>query len=258
MKRIVSIGFLLLWAPSAFASAFMSPSAQSTNYALEIRLGPYKPSISSNDAVKDWYNLNFPEKSSIINGHPLMYGVETDWYLFDRFGLTGIYGRIGYWKASGSTRACSLNTTCNFDNATATNKDGNGTQNFSALPLSMGVVYRATFIKEKWSIPLVPYGKAGIDYWFWWNTANGSTSYSGGKRAKGGTWGWHATAGLALNLDFIEPNTAAQAQQASRLNDTYLFFEAQWNFADDFGQSNSKPEFSSAPQYTMGLTFEFY
>ena len=57
---------------------------------------------------------------------------------------------------------------------------------------------------------MVPFGTVGLD-WAYWQITDGNdeiaTDGRGGK-ARGGTFGWHAAAGLSLVLDFFDPDAA--------------------------------------------------
>jgi hypothetical protein len=59
-----------------------------------------------------------------------------------------------------------------------------------------------------------------------------ATSFSGR------TLGWHAAAGLALALDFIEPDGARAMDEETGVNHTSLFFELTRVSLDGFGASD--------------------
>jgi hypothetical protein len=75
----------------------------------------------------------------------------------------------------------------------------------------------------------------GVDYWLWWNTKDGSVSHGANGSGKGGTWGCHASAGLAVSLDGLDP----RATEGTRgiFAHVHAFGEAMLNFANGFGQA---------------------
>ena len=83
------------------------------------------------------------------------------------------------------------------------------------IPFSLSAVYRFDYFLETRNIPVVPYGKLGLDWAYWQNTdGNGDIATDGhGGNARGGTLGWHVGAGIALMLDMLDPD-AAQPEQS--------------------------------------------
>ena len=95
------------------------------------------------------------------------------------------------------------------------------------IPFALSAVYRFDLAYERTGIPIVPYGKLGLDYVFW-TVQNGNSEVpedASGGRGAGGTLGWHAAVGLSLVLDFFDQNGANQFDEEMGVNHTHLFFE---------------------------------
>ena len=105
------------------------------------------------------------------------------------------------------------------------------------------------------NVPLVPYGKVGLDYFYWHTTSDGeATSFSGpsgGSSGSGGTLGAHASLGLGLNLDWI----STDGEQDKVFIDSAFFAELTKTWADGFG--NNRKFDMSAEQVMFGLSFDF-
>lgn len=222
-------------------------------WGAEIRLGPYQPRVG-NKKEKDGYKDYFKDSS------PLLKALEFDRYLYEFYGMVGVFGRVGHWKISGPSHRCRNVdgdvTRCGTDDEDSFVE----TSDVSAMiivPLSMGAIYRFTYLETKLNIPLMVYAKAGLDYYLWWITANGETSTfrdsdgSPGDASKGGTSGFHFAAGLAFNLDWIESSAAGHKS----FLDSYLFVEGKMTKANSFG-NRDKPDMS-ANQIVFGLAFDF-
>jgi hypothetical protein len=94
-------------------------------------------------------------------------------------------------------------------------------------------VFRADSFHEASGFPLIPYVKAGIDSALWTISDTAKSSSTNGV-----TWGWHAAAGLALTLDFIDPDATRSLDQETGVNQTAIFFEVGRWALDGFGSSS--------------------
>jgi hypothetical protein len=207
------------------------------NWGIELRLGPYSPAISNDPAAKSYYHDMFKaHDKSLFKGQPLMKAIEGDYYFWRDYGLLGALFRVGQWQASGTTFKCS-SSVCSA--ATNTGIPGTGTNQLLAIPLNVGLVYRMDLMKRYWNIPLVIYGKATIDYYFWWARTQGKIAKTeDGKSAKGGSWGYSYGGGLSFNLDFLDPRSSIHGRATSNIADSYLFMEVQQSKADNFGNKH--------------------
>ncbi|MEZ4271571.1 MAG: MXAN_2562 family outer membrane beta-barrel protein [Myxococcota bacterium] len=230
------------------------------NWRIEMRFAPYQPRISKNAQARQFFKQVHASglEDALISDHPVMTSFEVDYYLNRKFGLLGLVSRIGFWNVNGRARVCSdASSTCTPEEAADPNlsEAGNTPVSLGILPLSLGLVYRADFLKRYYRIPLVPHVKAGIDYHLWWARANGKIAKStdGGKSGRGATWGYHAAIGLSFDLDWVDPSVR-RSDESSYVN-TALFAELQTNVGDGFGDS-SKLNMSDTI-VALGLALDF-
>lgn len=212
------------------------------HFAFELKFGPYKPDIDSEFAGTS----RTPYKDFFGSRRKLMTQLEFDYEIIRHVGTAGIGVGIGYFKETGS-------------NPDAANPDKLTTDASSLrlLPFSVSAVYRFDLAYERYKIPLVPYGKLGLDYIYWTvNNGNGQVpSDPTGGSGQGGTRGWHGTLGLSLVLDFFDQNSANQFDEDLGVNHSYLFFEYGHLDASGLGQANRLRVGDDT--WNAGIMFEF-
>ena len=142
-------------------------------FGFELRFGPFRPQIGTADE-RAAYDAVYGNDDSLFEDRPLMKQLEVSWYPWSRFGVGGLFFRIGHWRASGTTRDCGEGG-CTGDGLEGS-VAGNEKTSLTILPLTLGAVYKLDLLKERFYIPLVPYAKAGFDYFLWFNSAAGKTS----------------------------------------------------------------------------------
>ena len=117
-------------------------------------------------------------------------------------------------------------------------------------------MYRWDVAAEHLSIPLVPYGKLGLNYTLWQiNDGNGNVPDYQGGHGSGGTLGWQAAAGISLLLDFIDPSATRTLDMETGVNHSYVFFE--WNRVDATGLGMKNKLHVGDSRWVIGLMFEF-
>jgi hypothetical protein len=190
------------------------------DFAVELRFGLYAPNIDSE------FNGQGRSPNQFIFGSERrpMWQAELDWEILQYFGTLSVGGSIGYWKES--AQAC-LASDLDEAKGRCTRK-GDGTS-LRLIPFAALLVYRLDEAAKRWRIPLVPYGKVGLNYTIW-TVSNGDGNVpeyksNGGGHGQGGTAGWQAAVGLSLQLDFIDPAAAREFDSESGVNHTYAFFE---------------------------------
>jgi hypothetical protein len=114
------------------------------------------------------------------------------------------------------------------------------------LPLEASISYRFDYVDNQ---ILVPFIRAGAD----------ATLSKQGSRTNGVTrdgvrtyYGFDYSAGLELNLDFIEPRSAATMERKFGINNTYIIFEYMTSNAIN---KNTEPDLSYQA-FRLGLRFE--
>lgn len=215
-------------------------------WAVEVRVGPYSPDVDSEVSAKPGpHEIYFGRKRR------LMVAAELDRELLRVFGTLSVGAQIGYTRET---------TSAFVDPGRPPDKDtprsGDGTS-FTIVPTSLLLVYRLDVAARRWGIPIVPYGKAGLDYTLYWiRNGNDAIASSGqGGRGRGATTGWSAAAGVALLLDVFDPGAARELDSTTGVNHTYLFGELVHR--EDSGLFGSNQLHVGDDTWFAGLMFEF-
>lgn len=235
---------LALWAATLVCVWGLLPSqahAETDVYgSFELKLGGYYPNIDSEFS-------NAPGPFETFYGTDWRFQGEFvwNWYLLDTIGKIGVGAHVGYSSATGTVQ-----TTTEGSEGEAP-----GETSFSIVPFRLSVLYRYDYSAIHHGIPLVPVLKAGLDYYLWsFEDADGKTSSFQGNAGSGGKAGWHASAGLNLLLDVIDPASAAYLDMSWGVNNSYIFAEYMITRIDGFGGDGLD---LSDDQWMFGLAFEF-
>ena len=185
------------------------------------------------DGSKPW-ETNFGTK------RPLTFSLHAAKALpWRTFGTVEFGVGVGWFRASG--RARFLDLTVSPDKTT-----------FSMVPLTLSLTYRLDMLFDRWSIPIVPYGRAALVRDNWWvGGTTGSTVKSGA------TNGYSYGGGVGLVLDFIDPTLARELDRDTGINHTLLVFDISKTKVDDFGSKSSWDLSDTQPTYSFGLLFVF-
>jgi hypothetical protein len=221
------------------------PYRSSQDFAFELKFGPYKPDIDS-EFPSTGPNARTPYRDYFGNNSHLLSQIELDWQVFHRFGSLAIGFGIGYFQISGTAPL-----------GTGTGQLSGDQSTLKIVPMQVSAVYRLDYFLERYDIPLVPYGKLGLDYDYWQNTdGNGEIASDGrGGTGRGGTAGWHATAGVALVLDFFDPEAARDFDSDLGVNHTGITFEFSHSDVSGLGQPNRLHLGDTT--WALGLLMEF-
>jgi hypothetical protein len=213
--------------------------------AMEFRLGPYTPDIDSGLS-----NGATPGATVFGNGTHLLYQLEVDYDLLQSFGTLAVGVGIGYFR---ETAKAFVGTS---DGASTGVRSFDETA-LRLVPVSLLAVYRMDVLAERWNVPLVPYAKLGLNYTFWKVTdGNGDVAtLPQGGRGAGGTAGWQASAGLALQLDILDPASMRELDSESGLNHMYVFCEYAHVDASGLGMGNRLHVGDNT--WSAGLLLEF-
>lgn len=241
LAPIVAAALLVLSIVPQQAAA--QPVESAITGELEIKFGEYAPAIDEALGAS-----GTPYATIFGSGGGFYFEIEYDHFLWREFGSLAVGFSFGYSSVEGkgllSTGEASVDDT-----------------SLNMLPLRTSLVYRFDLLEKEYSIPLVPYMKAGLDYYLWWiNSAAGIATYRNPDtdqidEGRGGTFGWHAGAGVKFLLDVLAPTMSRGLDVTAGINDSYLF--AEWLMAevDDFG-SDASFDFSDST-FLFGLAFEF-
>lgn len=222
------------------------PAGRSTRSAtVEFRLGPYRPAVDSGLS-----NGATPHDSMFGTKTRLLYDIEVDYEILQRFGTLAVGVGVGYFRESA---AAFLGTS----SGASTGVRSSDQTALRLIPLSLLAVYRFDVLAERWRVPLVPYAKAGLNYTFWQATdGNGDIAASTkGGRGSGGTLGWQTAAGVAFQLDALDAASMRELDSDSGLNHIYLV--AEWSYIDASGLGLSNRLHVGDSTWSAGLLLEF-
>jgi len=218
-------------------------------WGVEMRFGAYDLEDIDGENFQDGIK---PFQEVFGHDQQFMFQLSVERYLWRGFGTVGLQASFGHMLVKGKGV---ITRDDGYEPAPAEPVE------FNVMPFKLHAVYRASFIEEKWGVPLIPYVKAGLNYYLWWVMDNrdkiARSTDSDGHRAIGigGTFGLEAMVGLAFSLDWIDPGSARSFQLEIGIKNTYLFFEYGYAWMTDFNAGNS---FDLSDDYFMGgLMFEF-
>lgn len=215
------------------------------NMAVEIKFGPFHPTH-----IDDEPGLNGAKPYATIfgTGNSMMSRLQFDYILWQRVGTVCVGGGFGFWQALGKGQAVDPS------NPAVTTKSSDTTV-FNIVPLSLDLTYRFDWLAQKMNVPLMVFGKAGLDYDFWWVlNGNGDTASPAKGSGSGGKLGWHAGGGVGLLLDWLDEDTANDFDVSMGVNNTYLIAEFQYARIDGFTGGGFD---LSSESVLFGLLFEF-
>jgi hypothetical protein len=213
--------------------------------ALEFHLGPYLPNVDSGLA-----NGATPHQTMFGNSTHLLYQLEVDYQLLQSFGTLAVGFGVGYFTESAKAFVAA-------PSGVSTGERSADDTSLRLIPLSLLAVYRFDVLAERWNVPLVPYAKVGLNYTFWRITdGNGDVAtLTAGGSGTGGTLGWQASLGLALQLDGIDPGSMRELDSDSGLNHVYLFWD--YSHVDASGLGMSHRLHVGDDTWSAGLLVEF-
>jgi hypothetical protein len=236
------------------------------------KIGPYYPAIDRDADAANFYSTFFGSTQAGLfsPGSKIKVQLSADIYLLNTIGLLGFTGTAGFWEAVGRGRTCQasddgMGNTCDAGRIQSAPLSNDSTV-LNLFPFSLGVVYKFDWFWRRWKVPLVPFVRAGFDVVFWnVQAATKQARKNPGDKyvpsllpnnfAQGATYGWHVNPGLMIALDWIEPNAARSAYTFTGMKGSYLTFEWNFSYIDDFGKAGSWD--LSASTFLAGLAVEF-
>ena len=222
--------------------SFRSPQ----RFAFELNFGPYRPDIDSEFKSVNGAPPFQPYQDYFGSGHNLMTQIELDYQFWHRYGSLAAGLGLGYFSVTGTAPV-----------ASGTGQPSGDQSQIKIIPVNLSAVYRFDYFLETRGIPLVPYGKIGLDWDYWQDTdGNGNIATDGhGGNARGATLGWHAGAGMELVLDFLDPDAAHDFDLDLGVNHTAITFEFFHSDISGLGESNRLH--LGDTDWTLGLLLEF-
>jgi hypothetical protein len=213
--------------------------------ALEFRVGPYSPDVDSGLS-----NGATPLRDTFGSSNRVLYQLEIAYDLWQGFGNVGLGAGLGYFRESAKAFVAD-------SNGVSTGERSADNTSLRLLPISLLAIYRFDVLALQWHVPIVPYVKVGLNYTLWKVTdGNGDVArLASGDGGSGGTLGWQATAGLALQLDSLDPISMHLLDDETGLNHVYLFWD--YSHIDASGLGLGRRLHVGDDTWSAGLLVEF-
>jgi len=206
------------------------------NFALEFRLGPYRPQVDKAfPSGTNPYAQVFGKKQRLLSELAL------DWQFFHGFGSLGVGLVGGYVEIYGRA----------LENGETPSPQSTS---LKLVPLKLVLVWRMDIFANQWEVPFVPYAKAGLMATHWWAAKGGKTSVVAGDKASGWRSGWLGAVGIAVQLDAFDRQLAKDFDSSFGINHSYFFAEYALERVQSFGKRGLN---LSADHWMFGLAFEF-
>jgi len=222
---------------SALSLAVLQTSGDvsSQNFALEFRLGLYRPQVDKEfPAGQGPYAQVFGKRQRLLSE------LELDWQFFHGFGSLGVGFSGGYVEMYGKALSNGIPTS--------------QTTSLKLIPLKLLLVWRMDIFANRYGIPFVPYAKAGLMTARWWSTKGNSTSVVEGDKASGWRSGYLGALGMAVQLSAFDRQLAKNIDSSFGINHTYFFAEYAFERVQSFAKRGLN---LSANHWMFGLAFEF-
>lgn len=247
--RSVRMGALLalVFAASAFAQeATPVEELRPRNASLQLGLGGYLPRVDTAPGVTGApYASTFGQDASM-----LLFQAEVDRFLWQKYGAAGVGFSFGYAEKYGPAQI--VQTPATPAGTTTTEKTA-----LKVLPLRLLAVYRMDYGALHWGIPLVPFVKVGLAYTPWWVLKGDDVETFQGQSGSGGKWGYSLAGGLALMLDFLEPDLARNLATDTGIEHTYFMAEFINDNTPGFGSRESGELDLSSKHWLFSLAMDF-
>jgi hypothetical protein len=214
------------------------------HWGLELKLGPYVPDVDS-----EFDESPGPFERMFGDGPFLMSQITLDRYLLYPMGQLGVSLSLGFMTRSANAFKMAVGDE-------PPDRSVGDTTTFRLFPASVGVVYRYTQLDDQLRIPIIPYGRAGLSYYYWWITKpSGDVAVVDGDKGRGGSLGWQATGGLAVRIERIDPDAEVSLRSELGIEHAGLVAEFTYAKVDGFG-SSEKLKVGDATWFG-GINFEF-
>jgi hypothetical protein len=191
------------------------------NAAIELRFGRYVPRVD--DGVESPVFEDF-----FGDDNRYLLGFELDWQIWRApyVGTLGVGAGWGYTSISAPNQPTGQEGVPNEQPIAQEST-------LSIMPMYAVGVLRVDVLSRQLGVPLVPYGKLGLGYAFWWvNDGIATARNNEGVAGKDISVGTHAALGGMLLLDTFDPVAARAMDAEAGINNSYIFFEWLWSDFD--------------------------
>ena len=238
----------------AAATTSLADEPLRVKWHIGIRVGPYTPQIDAQ------LGMNPGPYQEMYGGAMIMPMLDIDRVIWRRFGQLAIGGNLGYsQKSAHAWMICGDPTMCSPAAGANRLRSPGDTNSFHLIPLALTVAYRFTWLDDEHGVPIVPYARAGLGYYFWWMLdPNGNfsqvCSMSGcGNKAYGASIGIQASLGIAIRAERIDA-AAAQSMRDSGIEHAGFYGEVS---TAQVGTYSSTKLQVGATTWFAGVDFEF-
>jgi hypothetical protein len=245
------VALAILLALPAAAQTPVVVSRESPRWgSFQFSLSPFSPDIDS-----EFTNSPAPPYATAFGtGRPLMVQAQFSKSVWiTEVGTLDVGFGAGYWQVWGQGY---------YRNASTGLIQRGGSTSLMIIPLQLGATYRVDWFFERWDVPIAPYVRGALLDYIWSASGQGGTSSWTSPtgtvyRGSGGTFGWSATLGLALVLDFFDGSLSKQMDYDTGINRTMLFFDFTRSSVNNFGSTRSWQLAPSFWAWSAGLLFVF-
>lgn len=243
-------------------------------FALELKGGAYSPDIDSTPGLTGtpFADLFNDQTKLVVDGKvqrpapkPL-FAIELDWQFWHGFGSLGVGASVGFMRRTthafrypndDNTKPCTAGVD---DNGILGCERSGDTTALNIMPLTLELVYRFDVLALKYRIPVVPYLKGGLAYYFWFvqrgDSGLAEAKIPGGTtQGIGGTAGLVAHPGVSIMLDAIDKRAGEVLDSELGINHVHVFAELNYAWINGLGFKNKMV--LSDMNWTVGMAFEF-
>lgn len=223
------VALVVLLAPSAWARD-VKQTPRSASF--EFRMGSYLPNID--DEFGDQCgSINCPYATIFEDDNPLMMLFSYHRHLLLDAGTLSLGGGFGYWNADEGRAVRTAPDVSPVDFA-------DDKTEISVYPLFFELGYKLDLFQD--TVPLVPALRVGLDAYAW-RIFDGEGEVTRFKDREGGnagdaagmSYGWHASLGVHILLDYFAPGMAADFDRDAGVNNSYLTIDYQISQISNFG-----------------------
>jgi hypothetical protein len=207
--------------------------------AFELRFGRYQPEVDD-----EFGSGTTPFRDVFGNSTRFALGFEVDWQLL----------RIAHFGSIGPGVGWHLTRFGGTATVTATGEPSEEETTLWIMPMHLVGVLRVDVLAQDLGIPLVPYGKLGFGYGWWWSSDGDRTARFEGDSARGASYGLTYALGAMFLLDVLDREDAAMADAMSGINNSYVFAEWYRPQLDGFGAEDQLNIGSSS--WLIGIAIE--
>lgn len=239
---VAAVLVLLGLLPSSARAQMPEPQPR---FQIQFRFSPYSPDIDSESGLSEK-----PFKTIFGSTEPLS-EFQVDYELWRGFGVVSVGASFGFVQWVGKARVQGASGSAASPDTTVLN----------LIPLRLTAGYAFDVLAQRFSVPLVPYAAAGLDYGIWWvldgvgDVAEFQDSEGHSYTARGGIFGYHLAAGMKLLLDILDRDAADELYTNVGIANSYLFAEFCASFINNFGVGDHLNLGDAT--FVFGLALEF-